>query len=81
MNPLRKLYIWTLKKSEHPKAAWFLALISFTESSFFPIPPDIILIPLIILVLIIGILPNIFLDPMRLSIELIINNFNLANAK
>ena len=41
----------------------------------------IILIPLIILVLIIGILPNIFLDPMRLSIELIINNFNLANAK
>ena len=45
---LRKLYNWTLLKSKHPKAAWFLSLISFTESSFFPIPPDIILIPMII---------------------------------
>ena len=45
---LRKLYDWTLKKSQHPKAFWFLSLISFTESSFFPIPPDIILIPMII---------------------------------
>ena len=45
---LRKLYNWTLVKSKHPKAAWFLSFISFTESSFFPIPPDIILIPMII---------------------------------
>jgi len=48
MNILRKLYNWTLLKSRHPQAPWFLSLISFTESSFFPIPPDIILIPMII---------------------------------
>jgi len=48
MNYLRKLYDWTLEKSRHPKAPWFLAFISFCESSFFPIPPDIILIPMII---------------------------------
>tara|TARA_B110000116_G_C16559959_1_gene457062 strand:- start:129 stop:713 length:585 start_codon:yes stop_codon:yes gene_type:complete len=48
MNYLKKIYDWTLLKSKHPKAPWFLGLISFTESSFFPIPPDIILIPMII---------------------------------
>ncbi len=48
MNILRQLYEWTLKKSEHPKASWFLSIISFAESSFFPIPPDIILIPMVI---------------------------------
>ena len=48
MNILRRLYEWTLLKSRHPKAIWFLSLVSFTESSFFPIPPDIILIPMII---------------------------------
>ena len=48
MKIIKKLYDWTLKKSRHPKASYFLALISFTESSFFPIPPDIILIPMII---------------------------------
>ena len=48
MNLLRKLYDWTLEKSKDPKASWFLAIISFSESSFFPIPPDIILIPMII---------------------------------
>ena len=48
MKYLRKLYDWTLLKSQHPKATWFLSLISFIESSFFPIPPDIILIPMII---------------------------------
>ena len=48
MNFFRKLYDWTLIKSKHPKAVWFLSLISFSESSFFPVPPDIILIPMII---------------------------------
>ena len=47
MKYLRKLYDWTLIKSQHPKATWFLGFISFIESSFFPIPPDIILIPMI----------------------------------
>ena len=48
MNLLRKLYDWTLEKSKDPKAPWFLAIISFSESSFFLIPPDVILIPMII---------------------------------
>ena len=48
MKILRKLYNWTLNKANHPKAPWFLSFISFIESSFFPIPPDIILIPMII---------------------------------
>ena len=48
MKLLRKLYDWTLEKSKHSKAPWFLAIISFAESSFFPIPPDIILIPMVV---------------------------------
>ena len=41
----------------------------------------LILFPLVISVILIGIFPNIFLEPMRLSIESIINNFEVANAK
>ena len=41
----------------------------------------IIMIPLVIVVLTIGIFPNIFLEPMRLPIETIINNYEIANAK
>ena len=48
MNILRNLYNWTLDKASHKKASWFLVLVSFTESSFFPIPPDILLIPMIL---------------------------------
>jgi len=36
---LRSLYDWTMKKAAHPHAAWWLALFSFMEASFFPIPP------------------------------------------
>ena len=48
MIVFRNLYDWTLKQSSKKNAKWFLAFISFIESSFFPIPPDIILIPMII---------------------------------
>ena len=48
MNILRNLYNWTLDKASHKKASWFLILVSFTESSFFPIPPDILLIPMVL---------------------------------
>ena len=41
----------------------------------------VILYPLIIMIIVIGIFPNIFLNPMRLPIELIILNFEIANAK
>ena len=36
---LRGLYNWTMEKAAHPHAVWWLALFSFVESSFFPIPP------------------------------------------
>ncbi len=43
---LRRLYDWTMALSAHPKALWALAAVSFVESSFFPIPPDALLIPM-----------------------------------
>jgi len=48
MKLFRSLYNWTLSKSEHKYSAWILSVVSFAESSFFPIPPDILLIPMII---------------------------------
>lgn len=45
---IQRLYDWTLSLAEHPHALWVLALVSFLESSMFPIPPDIIMIPMII---------------------------------
>ena len=36
---LRRLYDWTMAKAAHPHAEWWLALFSFMEASFFPIPP------------------------------------------
>jgi membrane protein YqaA with SNARE-associated domain len=45
-GPFQRLYRWTLSLAESPNATYALAVISFAESSFFPIPPDIILIPM-----------------------------------
>ncbi|WP_295315876.1 YqaA family protein [Roseobacter sp.] len=45
---LRKLYDWTLSMAEHRHALWVLAFVSFIESSVFPIPPDILMIPMIL---------------------------------
>jgi membrane protein YqaA with SNARE-associated domain len=45
---IQRLYDWTLGLAEHRHALWVLALVSFLESSMFPIPPDIIMIPMII---------------------------------
>lgn len=42
----RRLYNWTLEKAAHPFAERWLAFISFIESSFFPIPPDVLLAPM-----------------------------------
>ena len=39
MNLLRGLYDWTMAKAAHRYAVWWLALFSFIEASFFPIPP------------------------------------------
>ncbi|MCV6596178.1 MAG: DedA family protein [Mangrovicoccus sp.] len=45
---LRRLYDWTLSLAETRYALWALAAVSFVESSVFPIPPDILMIPMII---------------------------------
>jgi len=45
-NPIRKIYDWTLSLSKKRSASKWLGAISFAEASFFPIPPDILLIPL-----------------------------------
>lgn len=45
---LRRLYDWTLSLAASPHALWALAAVSFIESSVFPIPPDVLLIPMII---------------------------------
>jgi membrane protein YqaA with SNARE-associated domain len=57
MDTLRDLYAqgkewlyallhWVEAWAQHPYGAWALFLIAFAESSFFPIPPDVLLIPL-----------------------------------
>lgn len=40
----QQLYQYTLKCSAHKHAPWYLGIIAFIESSFFPIPPDVMLI-------------------------------------
>ena len=41
-----RLYDATLRWSRHPRAPWYLAGLSFAESSFFPVPPDVMLMPM-----------------------------------
>jgi len=43
---LHRLYMRTLALAAAPGAPWWLAAIAFAESSFFPIPPDALLIPM-----------------------------------
>jgi membrane protein YqaA with SNARE-associated domain len=45
---LRRLYDWTISLAQSPYALWALAIVAFVESSFFPIPPDVLMIPMII---------------------------------
>lgn len=45
---IRKLYDWVLSWAEKPSAQLVLFLLAFAESSFFPVPPDILLIPLVL---------------------------------
>lgn len=43
---LRKLYDWVLAYSAKPSAPWALGVVSFAESSIFPIPPDVLQVPM-----------------------------------
>lgn len=43
---LRRLYDWCLAIAQTRQATWALGTVSFAESSFFPVPPDVMLIPM-----------------------------------
>jgi membrane protein YqaA with SNARE-associated domain len=45
---LRRLYEWTMRMAAHPKAPHALFAVAFVESSIFPIPPDVMLVPMIL---------------------------------
>jgi membrane protein YqaA with SNARE-associated domain len=45
---LRSTYDWTMRLSASPNAVWLLSVIAFAESSVFPIPVDLLLIPMIL---------------------------------
>ncbi len=48
MVVLQRTYDWTMGLAAHPHALLALAIVSFAESSVFPIPPDILLIPMVL---------------------------------
>ena len=43
---LRRIYDWFIAAADKPYALWIMAGVSFAESSFFPIPPDVMLLPM-----------------------------------
>jgi len=45
---IRWLYDWVFEFARHKRASWALAIVSFVESSVFPIPPDVLLIPMVL---------------------------------
>lgn len=48
MKIFSPLFEKVLQWSRHPKAPWYLGGLSFAESSFFPIPPDVMLAPMVV---------------------------------
>ena len=43
---LRRIYDWCIDAADKPYALWILGAVAFAESSFFPIPPDMMLLPM-----------------------------------
>lgn len=43
---LRRVYDWCIAAAYKPFATWIMGVVSFMESSFFPVPPDVMLIPM-----------------------------------
>lgn len=44
----RRIYDWTMSLAGSSRALWWLSAVSFAESSFFPIPPDVMLVPMVL---------------------------------
>ena len=45
---LKRTYDWCIDAADKPYALWILAAVAFAESSFFPIPPDVMLVPMVL---------------------------------
>jgi membrane protein YqaA with SNARE-associated domain len=45
---IRKLYDWIMREAQSVRAKQTLFAVSFAESSFFPIPPDLMLVPMVL---------------------------------
>ena len=45
---LKATYDWTMRLAAHPRAGLALFGVAFAESSFFPIPPDVMLVPMVL---------------------------------
>ncbi|PPR63155.1 MAG: hypothetical protein CFH10_00605 [Alphaproteobacteria bacterium MarineAlpha4_Bin2] len=45
---IKRLYDRVIDLAAHPQAIWWLALVSFAESSVFPIPPDVMIVPMVL---------------------------------
>jgi len=43
---LKRIYHWCIDAAHKPSALWIMGAVSFAESSFFPVPPDVMLIPM-----------------------------------
>ncbi|HVV40033.1 MAG TPA: YqaA family protein [Nitrobacter sp.] len=43
---LRRIYDWCIAAADKPYALWILGAVAFAESSFFPVPPDVMLLPM-----------------------------------
>src|SRR5438105_11045614 len=43
---LRRIYDWCIDAAHRPYALWIMGVVSFAESSFFPVPPDVMLVPM-----------------------------------
>ena len=43
---LKRIYDWCIDAAHKPYALWIMGAVSFAESSFFPVPPDVMLIPM-----------------------------------
>jgi membrane protein YqaA with SNARE-associated domain len=45
---MRRLYDWVMRLAQHRRAIPAMGVVSFAESSFFPIPPDVMLVPMVL---------------------------------
>ncbi|MGO4715858.1 YqaA family protein [Bradyrhizobium sp. 2TAF24] len=43
---LRRIYDWCVAAADKPYSLWIMGAVSFAESSFFPVPPDVMLVPM-----------------------------------